>query len=133
MLDRPVILFDGKCNLCNWAVNFVLHKDRREIFLFSPVQSESGRGVLSELGLKNREVETVYLLENDAVYSKSTAVLLILRRLPYPWRLLSTFIIIPKCIRDFVYDVVANNRYAWFGKKASCRVPGEREGNRFLS
>ena len=94
MFEKPLILFDGECNLCNWAVNFVLHKDRREIFLFSPFQSESGREILSELRLKNREVETVYFLENDEVYSKSTAVLRILGKLPYPWKLMVAFIII---------------------------------------
>jgi predicted DCC family thiol-disulfide oxidoreductase YuxK len=133
MLDRPVILFDGECNLCNWAVNFVLHKDRRKIFLFSLDQSESGREILLELGLKNREVETVYLLENDEVYSKSTAVLRILGKLPFPWKLMVAFIIIPKCIRDVVYDVIARNRYLWFGKAGSCGIPSEREKSRFLS
>ncbi len=133
MLDRPVILFDGECNLCNWAVNFVLHKDRREIFLFSPVQSDSGREILSKLGLSNREVETIYLLENDKVYSKSTAVLRIWGKLPYPWKLLVAFIIVPKCIRDIIYDVIARNRYGWFGKANSCGIPSEREKSRFLS
>jgi predicted DCC family thiol-disulfide oxidoreductase YuxK len=133
MLDRPVILFDGECNLCIWAVNFVLHKDRREIFLFSPVQSESGREILSQLGLKNSEMETVYLLENDEVYSKSTAALRILAKLPYPWKLMVAFVIVPACVRDVIYDVIARNRYLWFGRAGSCGKPSEGEKSRFLS
>jgi predicted DCC family thiol-disulfide oxidoreductase YuxK len=76
--------------------------------------------------------ETVYLIEKDRIYSRSTAVLLVLRRLPFPWKLLSVFIIIPKRIRDFIYDVIAKHRYEWFGKMNSCRVPSQGERNRFL-
>lgn len=133
MFARPLILFDGECNLCNWAVNFVLSKDRRGIFIFSPRQSDPGRRVLAKLGLENTDGKTIYLLENDNIYSQSTAVLFILRRLPLPWKLLFVFIVIPRCIRDFLYDVIARNRYAWFGKTTSCRVPSQREENRFLS
>jgi predicted DCC family thiol-disulfide oxidoreductase YuxK len=133
MFEKPLILFDGECNLCNWAVNFVLAKDVRGIFVFSPRQSDPGRRVLAKRGLENTDVETTYLLENENIYSRSTAVLLILRRLPLPWKLLFVFIIVPRCIRDFLYDVIARNRYAWFGKTSSCRLPTEWEKHRFLS
>jgi predicted DCC family thiol-disulfide oxidoreductase YuxK len=133
MFEKPMILFDGECNLCNWAVNFVLAKDRRGIFAFSPRQSDPGRRVLAKRGLENTDVETIYLVENDNIYSQSTAVLFILRRLPLPWKLLFVFIVVPRYVRDFLYDVIARNRYAWFGKTTSCRVPSPREKDRFLS
>lgn len=133
MFQKPLILFDGECNLCNWAVNFVLGKDRRGIFVFSPRKSDPGRRVLAKLGLENTDVETIYLVENEDIYSQSTAVLRILRRLPLPWRLLFVFIVVPRCTRDFLYDVIARKRYAWFGKMTSCRVPSQREKDRFLS
>jgi len=133
MSKRTVILFDGQCNLCNWAVNFVLDKDRREFFLFSPMQSDRGREILTQLGFTNKAVETIiYLLENKKTYSKSTAVLLILRQLPFPWKLSFAFIVVPIFLRDFIYDVVAKHRYVWFGKKNSCRIPSESEKSRFL-
>ena len=132
MFNKPVILFDGQCNLCNWAVNFVLAKDRREIFLFSPMQSDRGREILTQLGFTNKAVETIYLLENKKTYSKSTAVLLILRQLPFPWKLSFAFIVVPTFLRDFIYHVVAKHRYIWFGKMNSCRIPSESEKSRFL-
>jgi predicted DCC family thiol-disulfide oxidoreductase YuxK len=132
MVEKPLIVFDGECNLCNWAVNFVLGRDKGEIFLFSPNQSDSAREILTKLGLDSVGDETVYLIEKDRIYSRSTAVLLVLRRLPFPWKLLSVFIIIPKRIRDFIYDVIAKHRYEWFGKMNSCRVPSQGERNRFL-
>jgi predicted DCC family thiol-disulfide oxidoreductase YuxK len=132
MVEKPLIVFDGECNLCNWAVNFVLGRDKGEIFLFSPNQSDSAREILTKLGLDSMGDETVYLIEKDRIYSRSTAVLLVLRRLPFPWKLLSVFIIIPKRIRDFIYDVIAKHRYEWFGKMNSCRVPSQGERNRFL-
>ena len=104
MLEKPLILFDGECNPCNWAVNFVLHREGREMVLFCPDQSDSGRKIPSELGLTKREMETAYLLKNDKVYSQSTAVL------RFVGKLLVAFIIVPKCIRDGIYDVIARNR-----------------------
>jgi len=133
MLEKPLILFDGKCNLCNRTVNFILRNDNREIFLFSPYQSESGKKILTKLGFRNTELKTVYLIENDEIYSRSTAVLLILKRLPFPWKLLFAFVIVPRSIRDSIYDVIAKSRYRWFGEMNSCRIPSEREKHRFLS
>ncbi len=132
MVEKPLIVFDGECNLCNWAVNFVLGKDKGEIFLFSPNQSDSGREILTKLGLGRVGDETVYLIEKDKIYSRSTAVLLVLRRLPFPWKFLSACIIVPKSIRDFIYDVIAKNRYVWFGKMNFCRIPSQGERNRVL-
>jgi predicted DCC family thiol-disulfide oxidoreductase YuxK len=132
MVEKPLIVFDGECNLCNWTVNFVLRRDTGKIFLFSPNQSDAGREILTELGLDRMGNETIYLIEEDKIYSRSTAVLLALRRLPFPWKILSVFIIVPKGIRDFVYDVIATHRYEWFGKTSSCKVPSQKERNRFL-
>ena len=133
MFKKPLILFDGECNLCNWAVNFVLGKDREGIFIFSPRQSVPGRRVLAKRDLENTDVETIYVVEDDTIYSQSTAVLFILRRLPLPWRLLFVFIVVPRRIRDFLYNLIAKNRYAWFGKTTSCRVSSPRVKDRFLS
>jgi predicted DCC family thiol-disulfide oxidoreductase YuxK len=132
MPEKPQIIFDGVCNLCNWAVDFVLRKDCRETFTFTAHQSDRGKKLLADLGLNNSGLYTIYLIENKKVYVKSTAVLKILKNLPFPWRLLYSFTIIPKFIRNRIYDLVARNRYNWFGKRNLCRVPSEKEKSRFL-
>ena len=127
MKEKPLILYDGECILCSRAANFILDKDKREVFLLSPNRSESGWTILEKFGVPFTDVKTILLLDNGKLYAKSTAVLLILRQLPFPWDLLSVFVVIPKGIRDFMYDLVARNRYKWFGKTNRCRMPGKKE------
>ena len=108
-------------------------RDRDEVFLFAAIQSEAGTKILQERNIAVSELTTVYLLEEEQLYDHSTAVLRIARRLPLLWRLAYGLMIIPKFIRDPIYKFIARNRYKWFGKRETCRIPTESERNRFLN
>lgn len=130
--DGPVILFDGECNLCNGAVNFIIRRDPRKRFRFAPYQSAPGRALADQAGLTEAASGTIILLEEGHARARSTAALRIARRLRGLWPLLYVFIIIPRPIRDWVYDWVARNRYRWFGKRDECMIPGPEVKDRFL-
>ena len=134
---RPVILFDGVCNLCNSFVNFVMDRDGGE-FRFASIQSDVGAELMRDAGLSPEALETFVVVEGgtDAdgkVYTKSTAALYVLRRLGLPYSLLYASIVVPSFIRDPFYDFVASRRYSWFGRRDECRVPDEETKDRFLS
>lgn len=126
-----IILFDGVCNLCNGTVQFVIKHDPDEYFRFASLQSQAGKGLLKEHDLQ-RSLNTVILIEGGKFYEKSDAVLKIAGRLR-GWKLLSVFWILPKPIRDFVYDLISRNRYYWFGKRESCMLPTAENKKRFLN
>lgn len=130
---KPLIIFDGLCNLCNWMVNFVLKRDQKNIFLFTPYQSKTGKQMMEAYRLDMSDVSTVYLIENKRVHDKSTAILRIFNKLPFPWKLSYLLIIIvPKRVRDYIYDLIARNRYKWFGIRKECSIPNEKDKNNFL-
>jgi predicted DCC family thiol-disulfide oxidoreductase YuxK len=131
-LPHPIIFFDGVCNLCNAFVQFVIKRDKRSQFKFASLQSEAAKGMLPENFFSDAKLSSVVLLEDGKVFSKSTAALRILRRLAGPWKLLYVFIILPPFICNLVYDIIAKNRYRWFGKKESCMVPTPELKHRFL-
>ncbi len=131
--QNPVILFDGVCNLCNSSVQFIINRDPRGKFRFAPLQSDTGKKLLSKFDLEKQDPASIILLENSTYYIKSTAALRIARGLNALWPILYVFIVIPKSIRDSVYDIVARNRYAWFGKKEECMIPNKEVEKRFLS
>ncbi|MBS1902080.1 MAG: DUF393 domain-containing protein [Bacteroidetes bacterium] len=132
-MSQHVILFDGVCNLCNWWVDFLLPRDKHKRFLFGALQSESGEALVSRFGTSDKRLRSVVLIEDEHnVYTRSTAILHILKILGGPWKLLYAFIIVPRPIRDAVYDFIALNRYSWFGKRIVCRVPTEGERERFV-
>jgi predicted DCC family thiol-disulfide oxidoreductase YuxK len=130
--DKPLIVFDGVCNLCNSVVDFVIRHDNRKHFLFAPSQGKYGSDLLKKTGINNIAAETIVLNEKEKIYSRSTAVLKIFKQLPFPFNLLYSFIIFPSWIRDPVYDFISRNRYKWFGKKPSCRLPAPEEMERFI-
>ncbi|WP_353132097.1 thiol-disulfide oxidoreductase DCC family protein [Pseudopedobacter sp.] len=130
---QSVILFDGVCNLCNSFVQFVIKHDRKERFRFASLQSDFAEKELANSFIDNQKMSTVILLENGKFYSKSTAALRILKKLNGLWPLLYVFIIVPVFIRDTVYNLIARNRYKWFGKKDSCMIPSPELQRRFLS
>ncbi len=130
--NKSIILFDGVCNLCNNAVQFIIKRDEKHHFLFTSLQSDAAQELLLHFKLKNADFDSILLIQNNKVYQKSTAILHISRYLPGLWKLNFGFIIIPKFIRDFVYTVIANNRYKWFGKKDSCMIPTQELKARFL-
>ena len=131
-LDKPIILFDGVCNLCNASVQFIIKRDSKKKFMFSSLQSDAAQAILLHNYLENLDFDTIILLEDGNVYDKSTAILKIIRRLSGFYRLGYMFIVVPKFIRDFVYQVIANNRYKWFGKRDTCMLPTEELKLRFL-
>lgn len=131
---RNIILFDGICNFCNGAVNFIIKQDVEEKFLFTSLQSESGQKYLTELGLPVNHFDSFVYIDTDCnkYYTKSTAALYVAKELRKPWKLLFPFIIIPQPIRDYIYDFVAKNRYRWFGEKQECMIPTPDVKRRFL-
>ena len=133
MLGQPIILFDGVCNFCNNAVNFVIKRDPKSVFKFATLQSSVAQEILKSHNLDNAEMNSFVLIENDKIYSKSTAALRVCRRLKGLWPLMYGFIIVPKLIRNGIYNWIAKNRYAWFGKKEVCMVPSPDVRARFLN
>jgi predicted DCC family thiol-disulfide oxidoreductase YuxK len=126
-----IILFDGICNLCNRSVRFIIKRDPVGNFKFSSLQSNVGKKLLEKYRVRN-DLNSFILLENTHVYTKSSAALRVCMRLSGFWKILIVFIIIPKPIRDFIYDFIANNRYKWFGKSDHCKIPSPDEKERFF-
>ncbi|WP_237060730.1 thiol-disulfide oxidoreductase DCC family protein [Microbulbifer sediminum] len=135
-LPDRIILFDSLCNLCNGWVRFVLQRDQSAVFTFCRAQSPAGQQLLADLGLPLDEYESVVYLERESgshqPYFKSEAALRVLGGLPGAARHLRLLRAIPPVIRDAVYDIIARNRYRLFGRRATCRLPGEAEQTRFL-
>jgi predicted DCC family thiol-disulfide oxidoreductase YuxK len=129
-----VILFDGVCNLCNASVLFVIDRDPRGHFAFAPLQSPEAARILSARGYTAAppELASVLLVQGDRVYERSTAALRVARRLSGAWSLMSAFLIVPRPIRDAVYDWIARNRYRWFGRQDACRIPTPELRSRFV-
>lgn len=132
-MERPVILFDGVCNLCSWSVRFIVARDRRALFRFAALQSPAGARLLSERGVDPRAVDSVMLIEGGRWYTSSDAAVRIARRLGGPWRLAGALLAVPRPLRDWAYGVVARNRYRWFGKADVCLVPSPALRDRFLT
>ncbi|MBT2682738.1 thiol-disulfide oxidoreductase DCC family protein [Bacillus sp. ISL-37] len=128
---HPVILFDGVCNFCDASVQFILNRDPNETFHFASLQSEAGQELLEKYHVRD-DVDSMILIENDKVYYKSGAALRISRHLRGAWKLLYVFMVVPAPIRNIVYDLIARNRYKWFGQKESCMLPPPNVRKRFL-
>jgi len=130
--NNPIILFDGVCNFCNSAINFVLKQDKKGIFRFAPLQSEAGQKLLQEHNLSTKEFDSFVLIDNGKVYKKSAASLRVMNRLPWYWKEAQILRIIPTVFRDAIYDFIASNRYKWFGKKDQCMIPTREMRSKFL-
>jgi predicted DCC family thiol-disulfide oxidoreductase YuxK len=132
--DRfDIILFDGVCNLCNSAVDFIIKRDKKNRFKFSSLQDNSVRKLLNESNLQEGYLDSIILISGDKIFFKSRAALEISKKLSGIWPLFYSLILIPAFIRDPVYEWIARNRYKWFGKKSTCRLPTEEEKSKFLS
>jgi predicted DCC family thiol-disulfide oxidoreductase YuxK len=129
--DR-IVLFDGVCNLCNAAVQFIIDRDSEGKFVFTSLQSPTGIALLEKFGLSTTDFDTFVLIENNSVFTKSTAALKVARQLDGLWKLTYIFIVVPAFIRDAVYGFIAKNRYRWFGKEDNCRIPTPELKQRFL-
>ena len=130
---KSIILFDGVCNLCNNAVQFVTKHDSSDKFVFAALQSATGQKLLQQYNLPQTGFDSFVLLQNGKVFLKSTAALQIAKQLSGPVKLLYGFIIVPSFIRNTVYTVIAKNRYKWFGKKDSCMIPTASLKAKFLN
>jgi predicted DCC family thiol-disulfide oxidoreductase YuxK len=131
-LSGSVILFDGVCSLCNGAVQFIISRDGGKNFRFASLQSQTGQVLLRKMGIPASEFDTMVLLEGEKVYTRSTAALRIARKLGGGWPLLYSFIVLPRPLRDWVYNLVARNRYRLFGREESCMMPTPDLKARFL-
>jgi predicted DCC family thiol-disulfide oxidoreductase YuxK len=130
--SKNILLFDGVCNLCNGLVLFIIKKDPAGKFKFASLQSETGQQWLMRIGLVKNEFESFIFIQDDKYYLKSTAALKMLRHLGGVWKLLYVFILVPRPIRDFLYDLIARSRYRIFGKKDVCMIPTPELSERFL-
>ncbi len=126
-----IVLFDGVCNFCNGAVNFIIARDRDHKFKFAPLQSEIGCKLRDKYGIGD-DVDSIILIEDDTAYLHSTAALKITRQLGGIWSLSYMFIVVPAFFRDFFYKLFARYRYRLFGKKDVCMIPTKEIRERFL-
>lgn len=129
---KPVILFDGVCNLCNGFVQSIIKIDPQGKFQFAALQSEFGQEVMAKAQLPVHELNTVILYDNGKIFTHSDVPLEICRRLGGAWTLLLVFKFIPRSLRNRIYNWVARNRYRWFGKQESCMIPTPELRQRFL-
>lgn len=132
MSSKYIVLFDGVCNLCNGSVQFILKRDRNRKFLFGSLQGKTGQEYLRKYHLPADQFHSFMLIEANVLYTRSTAVLRVLKHLGRGWQLLYVFIYLPQVLRDGLYKLIATNRYRLFGKKDVCRVPTPDERERFL-
>jgi predicted DCC family thiol-disulfide oxidoreductase YuxK len=131
--SKPILIFDGVCNFCNWWVDFVLKRDKKGKVLFTANQEPAGQAILAKFGITTfGDPDSVYLYQDGHLYSYSSAALRLAKLLPFPWFLMAGFLIIPRFIRDGIYKWIARNRYKWFGKTEACRLPQPGELERFL-
>jgi predicted DCC family thiol-disulfide oxidoreductase YuxK len=128
---HTIVIFDGVCSLCNTSVDFLLRHDRTGQLRFCAFQSDAGRALLAQHGMLTAP-ETVYVLDGGVLYTESTAILRLARHLRWPWRALGFLRVLPRPLRDTIYRRISRNRYRWFGKRPTCRVPTSAERERFL-
>ncbi len=130
--DKKIILFDGVCNLCDTSVQFVIKHDKKDIFRFVPLQSELGQKIVNHIGASTID-STILYEPGKAYYLKSDVAFKILKEIGGVYKVLLVFSILPKSIRDYIYDYVAKNRYKWFGRKESCMIPTRELQSKFLA
>lgn len=133
-LHKKIILFDGICNFCNTTVIKIIALDKKNVFVFASLQSAVGREIINRTGIDSEKIDSIILYEPNLSYDiKSSAVLKIMNNFNGLWKLSQLFWIVPKPLRDLVYDFIAKNRYNWFGKKTSCMLPTLELKEKFLS
>jgi predicted DCC family thiol-disulfide oxidoreductase YuxK len=130
---KSIIFFDGVCNLCNTSIDFVIQRDINDHFLVGALQEDFSKQILSKFDVREDYLDSIVLVEKGEIYYKSTAALKIARNLSGLWPALYSLILIPKFLRDPIYDWIGANRYRWFGKKNTCRLATPEEKAKFLS
>jgi len=131
--DPSVVLFDGLCNLCSRSVQFIITRDRGGRFRFASIGSDAATRALSRLSQTEPLPDSVVLIEQGRVFTRSTAALRIARHLRFPWSLAYVLVVVPRPIRDWIYTRIARRRYRWFGKSEVCMVPTQAMRERFLT
>jgi predicted DCC family thiol-disulfide oxidoreductase YuxK len=131
---KKLILFDGICNLCNSSVLYVIKRDKRNVFMFAPLQSAHGKQIIETFKIDTSKTDSIILYnpEKHNIAYKSTAALKIASNLVFPTNILSIFLIVPAFIRNWVYNFIAKNRYKWYGKKEACMIPTPEIKIKFL-
>ena len=130
---KQLILFDGVCNLCNSSVQYVIKRDKKDVFRFAALQSDIGQQIIKKHDIDTAKTDSIILYTEDhKLYYKSTAALKISKHLGFPTNPLVIFLIIPAFIRNWVYDFVARNRYKWYGKRDQCMIPTPELKSKFL-
>lgn len=127
---RKVIFFDGVCHLCNGFVDAVIQRDKAHLYLFAPLQGTTAKGLLSTQEREN--IDTVIYFEAGTTYHRSTAILKVLTGLGGAFKIFALVMMIPAPLRDTLYNFIAKNRYAWFGKRDFCRIPTSQERSYLL-
>jgi len=131
--DKKIILFDGVCNYCNDKVNFIIKYDKKDIFRFVALQSETGQKIRTYLGI-DPALDSIILYEPGyAYFIKSDAVFRIIKHLTSSLKLLLVFNFIPFGIQTLLYDYIAKNRYKWYGKMEVCRIPIKEVAHKFIA
>ncbi len=130
--DKPVLLFDGVCNLCNGWVNFVIDRDPHARILFAPLQSTAAKSLLRQNNRNPDDMDTVVFIDRGSVYERSDAVLQMVKYLRGAARILWIGWLMPRRMRNALYDLIAKKRYQWFGKRKRCRIPEPELVSRFL-
>lgn len=127
-----LILFDGVCNFCNYWMRFALKRDQKQKLSFGTLQGKTAQLVLPLHGINEKEIGSVVFIEKGKVWRNSSAVLRICMHLSGVWKIFYALMITPTPIRDFVYRIIAQNRYRWFGKRENCMVPDASIKQRFV-
>lgn len=131
--NKKIILFDGICNLCNSAVQFIVKRDTNDVFRFVALQSTLGIEICNYIGVDPTKMDSIILYEpGKTYYYKSDAALRIASNLGFLYSLTIVFKIIPESVRNMIYDYIAKNRYRWFGKKEECMIPTKELKDKFL-
>lgn len=130
--DKKIVLFDGVCNYCNDKINFIIKNDKQDVFRFVALQSETGQKIITYLGIDS-SIDSIILYEPGyAYFIKSEAVFRIIKHLSSAVKLVLIFNFIPTSIKNIFYDIIARNRYNWYGKKESCMLPTEEIKRKFI-
>ncbi|WP_116127859.1 thiol-disulfide oxidoreductase DCC family protein [Lewinella sp. IMCC34183] len=130
--SHPILFFDGVCNLCNGSIQFILKHDHRGELRFASLQSDVAKELLPPFGIDPDALNTVVLYHNGQVYTQSNAVLRTLKLMGGAWSYLYGLGLVPQELRNLVYEIISDNRYAWFGKQEACMLPRPEWEPRFL-
>lgn len=131
--DKKIILFDGVCNLCDNTVQFIIKKDKKDLFRFVAIQSDLGQDIINYIGVDTSKTDSILLYEpGEAYYYKAEAAIKIAKALGGIYSLMGMFSVLPKSLSNAVYDYVARNRYKWYGRKEECMIPTPERKAKFL-